>query len=121
VTRQDIGFADSVISKESIGSLRIRPVLARPWSRCPHPARQLLQQLSQSLAMANIRKLASHNLIVYPRIRFCSIHRSSAIDGTRPLPRFHVLLSHELVIPASNGLEAEYLTSISKTVQLVGN
>jgi hypothetical protein len=66
VAGKNIGFANSIIAKETIGSLGIRPVLTCPWGRGADSARQLLQQLSKSLAVAHILELASHNFIVYP-------------------------------------------------------
>jgi hypothetical protein len=68
VTCQNIGLTDPIIAEETIGSLRIGPVLACPRRSCTNATRQLLQQLSQSLAKAGVRKLTSHDFIVYPRI-----------------------------------------------------
>ena len=83
VTCQNIRFADPIVPKESIGGLGISPVLARPRSGRAYSARQLLQQLSQSFAVAGIRKLASHQLIVYPPIRSRRICRWSVLNAAR--------------------------------------
>src|ERR1700751_2418023 len=85
---QNIGFGDPVLAKETIGGLCVGPVLAGPWRSRAHFARQLLQQLSQSFAVADILKLASHHLIVYPCIRSCLIH--CFLLDTIP----HLLLAH---------------------------
>jgi hypothetical protein len=69
VAGQNIGFTDPIVAKEAIGSLGIRPVLTCPWGRGSHSARQLLQQLSRSLAVAEILELASHHFIFYPLTR----------------------------------------------------
>ena len=98
VTRQDIGFADSVVPEQSICSLGVGRVLAGPRSDAAHSARQL-QQLSQSFAVADIRKLASHYFIFYLRIRFYRIYCCFALDATRHLPGFHG--SHYAMNPSS--------------------
>src|ERR1700733_11953181 len=122
VTRQDIGFADSVISKESIGSLRVRPVLASPMESLPPPCSTTAPR---AVAVAchgehpETRIPQPHCLSTHPLLLHLSLlryrwHKTSAWFSC-------LLLSHELVIRVSNGLEAEYSTSIPKTVQLVGN
>jgi hypothetical protein len=68
VAGKDVGFADSIIAEEAIGSLCVGPILAGPRRSCAYLARQLLQKLSKTLAMALILEIASHNLIVYPVI-----------------------------------------------------
>src|ERR1035441_9867740 len=97
VTSQNVGFADPLIAKETIGSLRVGPVLASPRRSRAYFTRQLLQQLSQSLAVADILKLASHHLIVYPCIRSCLIRCSPTLDTFqhRSLAHgFHCAMTH---------------------------
>jgi hypothetical protein len=57
VAGQNIGFADSIIAKETIGRLGVGPVLAGSKCSAAYFARQLLQQLSQRFAVAYILKL----------------------------------------------------------------
>src|ERR1700689_1984296 len=89
VTSQNVGLADSLIAKETISGLRVGPVLASPRRSRTHFARQLTQQLSQSLAVADILKLASHHLIVYPCIRSCLVSCSPTLESVQ-----HRLLAH---------------------------
>ena len=69
MTGENIGFADPFVAKEAVGRLGVGPVLTCPWRGRTYSTRQLLQKLSQSLAMPNILKLASHHFIVYPFFR----------------------------------------------------
>jgi hypothetical protein len=69
VAGENIGFADSIVTEESISSLGIRPVLTCPWGRGTYSTRKLLQQLSKSLTVADILELASHHFIFYPFTR----------------------------------------------------
>jgi hypothetical protein len=69
MTGQDIGFDGPIVAKEGVGSLLVRPVRTRPRRGRPYSGRQLLEELSQSLAVANILEVASHNFMVNPFIR----------------------------------------------------
>jgi hypothetical protein len=69
MTGENIGFANSLVAKETVRSLGVGPVLTCPWSGSTYSMRQLLQKLSQSPAMPNILKLAFHHFIVYPFLR----------------------------------------------------
>jgi hypothetical protein len=91
VAGESVGLADSIVAKEAIGSLGIRSVLTCPWSCCSNSARQLFQQLSQSLAVADILELASRHFIFYPPNRLAIPQR---------LPAFHAM--HRSSIPHGN-------------------
>ena len=56
---QDVGFADPLIGKKPICRLSIRPIFRRPGRRRTYSAGELLQQIPQPLAMANVLELAS--------------------------------------------------------------
>src|SRR5665213_1594570 len=114
MTCENIGFADPLVAKEAVGRLGVGPVLTCPRRGCTYFMRQLLQKLSQSLAMPNILKLASHHFIVYPFFR---------PEIRRRLPALHALTLSQL--PHGNyfainrphtvsiWLEAEYDPSIT--------
>jgi hypothetical protein len=104
VAGQDIGFADSIIAKEAIGSFGVRPVLRRPGCRCTYSARKLLQKLSQSLAVPDILELASHHFIVYPFIR-PEIRRRGLNLSVLPHAQHFATQAHSSI---STWLEAEY-------------
>jgi hypothetical protein len=70
-------------AKETIGGLGIGPVLAGPRRSSAQLARQLLQQLSQSLVVADILELISHHFIVYPCICSGLIQRFSVLNTTQ--------------------------------------
>src|SRR5579864_9482179 len=63
---QNIRFADPLIVEKAICRLRVRPIFGRPRRCRTYSARELLQQLSQPLAMANVLELASHYFIADP-------------------------------------------------------
>jgi hypothetical protein len=54
MTGENIGFADPFVAKEAVCGLGAGPVLTRPRRGRTYSMGQLLQKLSQSLAMPNI-------------------------------------------------------------------
>ena len=110
---ENIGFSDPIVAKEAIGRLGIFPILTCPWGRGSYSARQLLQQLSQSLAVADILELASHHFIVYPLIHPGIRRRfpaSLALNQSALPHARHLAMNLGLSVSAS--LEAEYDPSI---------
>jgi hypothetical protein len=62
---QNVRLADSVIRKEAVGCLGIRPILA-----LSHGASNLREQFAESAAEPRVPKLASTNLSINPTFTF---------------------------------------------------
>ena len=63
---KDIRLADSSVAKEPVSGLCVGPVLACPGSPCTRLGRQLLQQLTKTLAVTDILKSAARCFTINP-------------------------------------------------------